>query len=474
MSVSWWPAHRVAAAIAARELSAREYLDAQLARIERHDTGVSLVATLDERAWKMAEKADEAVVRGAPLGPLHGVAMTVKDCWATRGLRTTGGLELLRDYLPREDAVAVARLRAAGAIVFGKSNVPAGAGDLQAYNALFGVSRNPWNPDFSTSGSSGGAAGAVAAGFTPVELGSDIAGSIRLPAAACGVFGHKPSYGVVSLHGHVPPYPWKHTVADLAVGGPIARCAEDLEVLLTAMAGPHPWDERAWRVSLPAARPVTRVATWFDDPYCQVDDEIRDALEQAAALLGETGVTVEHARPLGISLRKSDEIFRRLLAAAAVANYTEDAVEAIAAGGLTTDGELGGEFAAQRFWHWSRANEERARLRTRWRQFFTHYDAILLPVTANQVIKHDHRPLGERTVVVNGRHRPYWDQLVWPGLTSVSYLPSTVVPLRLDSHGLPVGIAIATDYLDDLTALALARRLTEIVPPLGVPASVAT
>jgi amidase len=465
----WWPARRVAAAIAARRLSAREYLGAVVARIGRYNPGLNLVVTIDERAFDQARKADEAVARGGRLGPLHGVAITVKDSLMTAGLRTTGGLPVLRSYLPSEDAAAVRRLRRAGAIVFGKTNLPASSADLQSFNDLFGVARNPWHPDYTPGGSSGGAAGAVAAGFSPLELGSDVAGSIRLPAANCGVFGHKPSYGLVSMSGHVPPHPFHVRLPDIAVVGPIGRDPDDLELMLATIAGPDPWHERAWRLSLPPARPIRRVATWFDDPYCPVDREVRQALDDAADRLAAAGVVVEPARPAGVRLPASDEVFQRLLASEAVRRYTPEDVERIAQGHRSPGSELGAGRVAQRYRDWAEADDRRWRMRVQWRQFFARYDAILLPVTPNLAIEHDHRPFQARSIVVDGARRGYWEQCVWAGLPGVCYLPSTVVPVRRDSRGVPIGVAIAGDYLQDLTTLAAARLLARLIPPLGRP-----
>lgn len=466
---SSWPARRAAAAIAAKEISAREYLTALLDRVDQLNGRLNLVVTLDERALRHAGEADEAVMRGDVLPPLHGVAMTVKDCFMTAGLRTTGGLSDLAGHIPREDAGAVAGARRAGVIVYGKTNVPEGSGDLQTYNGLFGTSGNPWRTTLTTSGSSGGAAGAVAAGLTPAEIGSDVAGSIRLPAASCGVFGHKPSFAVVSTHGLVPPFPYKPVLNDLAVAGPLARDVDDLETLLLATAGPHPWDRSAWHLSLPPARPVRRVAAWFDDPYCPVDDEVRAALEYAADLLADSGVQVRRTTPPAISLAFSDEVFRRLLATVAVHIYDPAEIDAIATGSREPRGELGAEFVAQSHHAWMAADEARTQLRRRWAAFFSRYDAIMLPVAPNLTPAHDHRPFPERTVTVNGAQRPYWDQTVWAGLTTVGHLPSTVVPVRLDSRGAPIGVAIAGPYLGDRTTLAVARALARVLPPIGRP-----
>ncbi|WFE59462.1 amidase family protein [Micromonospora sp. WMMD712] len=464
----WWPARQVARAIADGQLSAREYLRALLARIDRYDGALGLVVTRNERAEAEAAAADEAVVRGDPLPPLHGVAMTVKDSFATAGLRTTGGL--LPDFVPDEDAAAVAGARRAGAIILGKTNLPRASRDLQAYNELFGTARNPWDPTLTTSGSSGGAAGALAAGFTPLEIGSDVAGSIRIPAGFCGVTGLKPTFGTVSMYGHVPPMPFNRALPDIAMVGPLARDVDDLEILFDAISGPDPWDRPAWRLSLPPASRPRRVAAWFDDPYCPVDGEVRAAVEQAADALAGTGVAVRATSPLGIRLEQSDQIFRKLIAGTAIDDISGEEAELIAAGMRPPTGVLGGEHVHQSHRDWVVANELRTRMGLRWRAFFSRYDALLLPVAPNTAPAHDHRPFAQRTITVDGQPRPYWDQLVWAGVTGMCYLPSVVVPVRLDARGVPIGVAVAGPRLGDRTVLETARVLARTLGPIGRPA----
>jgi len=463
----FWSAAQVVEAIAARRLSAREYLAALLDRITLYNPPLNLVVSLDGRAEAAARRADDDTARGVSRGPLHGLAMTVKDSLCTAGLRTTAGSPHLARHVPDEDAHAIALLREAGAIVFGKTNLAAESMDVQSCNELFGVARNPWNPGRSPGGSSGGGAGAVAAGFTPVELGSDLAGSIRIPASNCGVFGHRPTFGVVPFGGHLPPY--RPTLPDLAVVGPFARTVDDLETLLDVVVAPHPWDRPAWQVTLPPARPVRRVAVWADDPYCPVDPQVRAALDHAAGLLAADGVAVEEAAPAGVELSVSDLVMRRSLAAAAMPGLSAQYLEEIAHGHRRPVATLGGDHVAQRHRDWLLAQDLRARLRRCWHAFFHAYDAVLLPVTAAPAIEHDHRPFAERHITVGGAERPYWDQLVWVGLTGVCHLPTTVVPARLDDHGVPIGVAVTGPYLGDRTTLALARRLGDLVGSLGRP-----
>ncbi|MFE2040284.1 amidase family protein [Streptomyces sp. NPDC059477] len=465
----WWPALKAAKAIAAREVSAREHLAALLDAVAQRNPGLGLVVTLCEDAMSAAKEADALTARGELLPPLHGVPMTVKDCFSTAGTRTTGGTATLSAHVPVRDADAVAALRRAGCVVFGKTNLPEHSADVQTHSDLFGTARNPWDPAFSTGGSSGGSAGAVAAGLTPVELGSDVAGSIRLPASHCGVFGHRPSFRTVSTYGHVPPAPFAHTVTDLTVAGPFARTVDDLVAVFDAVAGPDSRDAPAWRLDLPPARRVRRVAAWFDDAYCPVDGEVRRLLEQAAGRLAGAGVPVEQVAPRGIRLDTSDRVFRALLTPVAFSTYSVRDVDTIVHGDAVPGAELGAEHVALSHRSWAEADAHRARLRLRWRAFFEMYDAILLPVAPTAAPPHDHRPFAERDIQVDGRSRPYWDQLTWAGLTGVCHLPTTVVPVGLTRLGLPVGMAVAGPYLGDRTTLALAKTLEQVLPPLGRP-----
>src|SRR3954453_128663 len=264
-------ATELGAAIKDQEVSSRELLATFLDRIERLNGPVNAVVTLAvERAQAQAAAADEATARGDELGPLHGLPITIKDAIETEGIRSTGGAVELTDHVPAADAPAVAKLRAAGAVVFGKTNLPRWSGDLQSYNEIFGTTNNPWDTSRIPGGSSGGPAAAVAAGFTAFELGTDIGGSVRIPSHCCGTFGLKPSYGVVPQRGYLDSVGGGTTDADINVFGPMARSAGDLDLLLSVLAGPVPADDVAWRIELPpsdvTALRDARIAVWLDDP----------------------------------------------------------------------------------------------------------------------------------------------------------------------------------------------------------------
>lgn len=448
------------------QVSSRELLDAALDRIEARNPEINAVVTLDaERARRRAEAIDADRAAGRPLGPLAGVPMTVKDSLMTAGVRTTSGAPELADFVPDRDADPVARLQAAGAVVFGKTNLPIYAGDVQSFNEVFGTSNNPWDPARAVGGSSGGSAAALAAGFTPLEVGSDIAGSIRNPAAMCGVVGHKPSYGVVSARGQIPGPPGTLTQADLAVVGPMARTVDDCELGLDLLVGADEWQAPAWTVAIPPARPgPPRVAVWADDAYCPVDPEIRAAVEAAADALESTGCPVDRqARPGGFDFARADSVFLQLLGGALAGSWTPPEIEdlaATAARGDAPQGELGVEGSWLRHRAWLSANERRLQMRARWREFFTRFDVVLAPISPTVAIPHDHSfPMSRRRIEVAGTSRPYTDQMRWMGLFGVAYLPATAVPVARHSSGLPIGLQVVGPYLEDRTALAAARRV---------------
>ncbi len=448
-----------------REISSRETLDYFLARVATLDKTINSVVTIDaERARAEADAADAALARGAVRGPLHGVPMTIKDSFQTAEMRTTSGAPELANFIPQEDAWPVARLREAGAVIFGKTNLPIYAGDLQSYNAVFGTTNNPHDLTRTPGGSSGGSAAALACGLTPLELGSDIGGSIRLPSHMSGVVGHKPSYGVVPAHGQIPGPPGTLTLADLAVAGPMARSIEDLKLGLEIMAGPNRWEQPAWRLELPPPRRQAlkeyRIAAWLDDPYCRVEPAVRTLLENAARALAQAGATVDmDARP-AFSLEKVTDTFFALLQAALAGGTTRDKIELYATDTGDTSLAKTRRLLAMRHREWLSYNERRMQMRKRWEEFFQQWDIMLLPVMPCPAILHDHsEPMSARVASVNGEQRPYWELLTWMAPAGACYLPATVVPVGRLANGLPVGVQIVGPYLHDHTTLDLAQHL---------------
>jgi amidase len=440
------------------------------------DGPVNAVVTIDaERALAEADAADAALARGEVRGPLHGVPMTVKDSFSTKGMRTTSGAPELSDHIPTEDAAPVARLRAAGAVIYGKTNLPIYAGDFQSYNAVFGCTSNPYDLARTPGGSSGGSAAALACGFTPIELGSDIGGSIRFPSHMSGVVGHKPTYGIVPAHGQIPGPPGTLTAADLAVAGPMARTVDDLSLGLNVMSGPDRWNAPGWRLELPPARKTQladyRIALWSDDPHCPVDDDVRVLLEKAAAALAEGGATVDpQARP-AFTLERAALRFAQLLNGALSGGYSRADIERFAADDGATPVSVIRRQVGMRHREWLSANESRLQLRRRWEEFFdSGWDVLLCPVMPRTAVPHDHsEPQGARKLLYGGDERPYMDAIRWSAPAGACYLPATVVPVGIASDGLPVGIQIIGPYLGDRTTLDIGRRLQEVLGDIPRP-----
>ena len=434
----------LAKAIRSKALTSRELLEVCLARIDASNPRLNAVVTMDpDGARRAAWAADDAVARGDDLGPLHGLPITVKDALETAGMRSTGGATELRDHVPANDAPAIAKVKAAGAIVFGKTNVPKWSGDSQTHNELFGITRNPWDDSRSPGGSSGGPAVSVTCGFSAFEIGTDIGGSIRMPAHFTGICGHKPSFGIVPSRGYLDHVGGGLTEADINVVGPLARSVADLDLLLGVLAGADDHRARGWCLELPAPRTETRVGVWLDDQGCPVDAEVLAILEAAVELLEADGVEVDtESRP--VDFEESMAVFHALISSAISPGLPDDIwdlarqVEAIP----VEQGEDPllemGRGTVMRHRDWIVFDERRERLRRQWAAWFEHHDVLLCPVGPVAAQPLSDEDVLSRTMVVNGLTRPANDLIRWPGLTGVSYLPSTVVPVGRTTSGLPV------------------------------------
>ncbi|HVL98918.1 MAG TPA: amidase [Egibacteraceae bacterium] len=483
-------ASQIAAALRAGRVTSRGLVAGYLERIAACERLNAVVTVDDDGARRCAAQRDDEQRAGQRRGPLHGVPITVKDCFATAGMRTTAGVPELRDHVPSASAPAVQRLLDAGAVLLGKTNLPEGVSGQETANALFGTTRNPWDATRTTGGSSGGAAAALAAGLCALELGSDSGGSIRQPAAFCGVYGHFPTPRLVPLRGHLPSVPLDELghLPDVMGVGPLARSADDLALALDLLAGPDAPDAVATRFALPppAHRAIGeyRVAAWVEHEAFPVDAAVRDGLEAAVEALRAAGATVDTAaRPafdfvtaervafdLWVSTSADDTSEEELarLRDVLVRRGDDDSREARRARALT-----------QPHARWLRVDAERRRLRRAWMAFFERFDVLLFPVAP--VVAYPTYPEPDRvdemekrlarTIDVNGRPRPYLDQIVWNTIVSSAGLPATAAPVGLTSGGLPVGVQIVGSPYRDRTTIALAGHLAELLggfrPPPG-------
>jgi amidase len=461
-----------AALIRAGELSSRQLLDAYAERVEALNAPLNAICRLDlERAGELADEADRAGLRGDWRGPLHGLPVTVKDAIETAGIVSTGGAKELADHLPAHDAPAVAALKRAGAIVFGKTNLSEWSGDVQAFNDLFGVTNNPWDLSRTPGGSSGGAAAAVAAGLTSFELGTDIGGSIRIPSAFCGVFGHKPSFGLVPAFGYLDAVGGGLTESDVNCFGPIARSAADLDLLLGVLAGPVPERALAWSVELPWPDSFDvsglRVAAWLDDPLIEVDSEVVAVYRRAADALEAAGARVDRSARPAIDVGGAALLGGELVEVAASVGMPDTALAALAA---RPDGPL--HQVQMSHIQWLRRDRQRAVIRQQWATFFERWDVLLCPVTLVPAFQHIlDGSFASRVISVNGRQRRYEELCTWPCLIGSAYLPSTAAPVGFTAAGLPVGIQVVGPFLHDRTTIAVAGWLSALTNGYQTPPS---
>ncbi len=462
-----------------RELSSRELLDHYVARIEARNPPVNAVVTIDlERAHAAAAAADEATAAGRSHGVLHGIPVTIKDALAVAGMRSTGGATELRDHVASEDADVVAAVRAEGAIPFAKTNVPRWSGDVQTYNDIFGTTNNPWDTSRAPGGSSGGAAAAVALGFTAFEIGTDIGGSVRIPSAWCGVAGHKPSFGLVPSGGYIDRIRYGTTEPDINVHGPIARSVADLELLMGILARPRPDRAVAVHHALPRPRHERidghRVALWSHSDACPPSLDTIAAVERAGDVLASLGARVDRAARPAIDADAAVQL-GVLLVSSATTPALSDADVARFRATVTdpaTSDDARRALASYTLAHhdWLAADVERTRMRAEWHRFFGDVDVLVCPVIATPPIPHDQQGgLRNRTITIDGAGRPYLDLLWWTVLIGMAYLPATVVPVGTTADGLPLAVQVVGPFMEDRTCLAVARALRDALGPMTFP-----
>jgi amidase len=464
------PARELLAELDRGSTTSETLVGACLARIDRLNPGLCAVVHVDrEGALARARAADAELRSGRRRGVLHGLPITVKDSFEVAGMPATCGAEALRDHRPARDAGAVARLLAAGAIVVGKTNVPTWSLDLQTFNTMFGTTRNPWHPARTPGGSSGGAAAALAAGLVPAEIGTDLAGSLRIPAHWCGVAALKPTYGRVPVDGTLSGPPGRLRTPDLLVAGPMARTVGDLELLLGVLAPDIP--------PAPPLHPPLRVAVWDTVALCPADGDTRDVIAGVATALAAAGHAVDAAARPALDPAEAFRLFLQLLYGEMSASFPEPVYRSLRNAARGGPGDpwtpltMMAWGAAQSHRDWLAAVEAREQLRLAWEQFFAGVDVLLAPVAPTPAPLHDPRPFEERTVTLGGRDYPYMQQSFWAGLATTVGLPAVVVPAGLTPAGLPVGVQLIGTWGGEGALLGAARVVEALTggfrPPPG-------
>jgi amidase len=478
--IAFASARRLAGLIRRRKIGCLELLDHFLARVEKYNPKLNaIIATDIPGARKRARAADRALSRRQVWGPLHGVPMTVKESYDVAGYPTTWGVAEYKDEIVDKNAVTIDRWLGSGVVIFGKTNVPVLLADTQTFNPIYGVTNNPWDLARTPGGSSGGAAAALAAGLTGIESGSDIGSSIRNPAHYCGVFGHKPTWGICPLIGHA--LGGKRAPADISVIGPLARSAGDLDLGLSIMAGPDEIDAAAYRLTLPPPRKRRlrdfKIGVVLSDPTAEVDQEVQEPLQQLVDFLARSKVKIsDRARP-ALDMEHAHRTFDTLVQAGITARMSEEQVAGLAAAASRLDPK-DDSYAARMLRiatlshrGWLIANEERHRIRWQWHEYFKEYDLLLCPVLATAARPHNLTPTHQREIEVNGKRMPFLTQLFWAGYSGQAFLPATAAPIGFTREGMPVGVQIVGPQYGDRTTIHFAKLLEaayqRFVPPPG-------
>ncbi|HEV2532398.1 amidase family protein [Phenylobacterium sp.] len=463
------------AALSAKRVSAAELLKIAMTRHEQTHGLLNAVVMADpERAMARARAIDDLRMKGEPLGPLAGLPMTVKDTLDVAGMAASSGLESLRRR-QADDATAVAAARAAGAVIWGKTNVPVMAGDWQTFNGLYGVTNNPWDVARTPGGSSGGAAAALTARITALEIGSDIGGSLRVPASFCGVFSHKPTWGLVAQHGHVPPHPGSWVERDLNVVGPMARSARDLRLLLSIIASGSVAPKAP-----PAELKTARIALWLDEPMFPLDPQLRTVLLALANELAAAGAEVT-PMPTPVDARQLMVSYHTLLGGVLGEDLPPQVLRqmqmmrpfarlAVKRGSdpMSPSAMALAYTATHR--EWMEADAVRCRLKHEIGALFERFDAVLAPITPVTAFPHDHRAFQSRALGLStGEVIPYNSMLSWIALATALGLPATAIPAGRTAAGLPVGAQLIGPVGGDARTLALAQAIDENLRGFAAP-----
>jgi amidase len=468
------PAHQLAKVITEGSISAEEVLEAYLAQINKHNPTLNAIITLDEQgARRRAKEADAAFSRGEILGSLHGVPVTIKDSFQTAGLLTTSSYPPLANYIPSQDATVVARLRAAGAVILGKTNLPRLSTGIQTNSPLFGRTNNPWNHSYTSGGSTGGGAAAVAAGMSALEIGSDIGGSLRIPAHFCGVFGLQPTIHRVPSSGKIPQLPGRpRSLRLLGVVGPLARSVEDLQLCLSIIEGP---DGQQWEVPAPPKESIEQpplqqyrfawTDTFGDFP---VTEETRGVLKNLASKLSALGCQVERQNPSNFNFEEAFETYAQITATELYGRESPAKLflwrmlsvvpSGLIPGGVFVRGLFRGiNMSMQQYME---SLTQRDQFIAAMEQFLSNWDAWLCPVCLGAAFTH--RRAGQ-PLEVDGKKVSYWMAVAYTAIFNLTGNPVVVIPVGYSHQGLPIGVQVVGRRWRDIDLLNVSQKLAEVV-----------
>ena len=467
------------------QYSSAGLVDAAIEAITRADNQLNAVVVRDfDNARKTAKAADAERLTGKDR-PLLGLPVTVKEGLDVAGLPITWGIPGTQKKTAEEDSLLVSRLKAAGAVILGKTNVPVMLADWQTENPIYGTTNNPWDVTKTPGGSSGGAAAALAAGFTTLEFGSDLAGSLRIPASFCRVFAHRPSHDLVPMRGFAPPGASRDQITpsiDQSVLGPMARSATDLMLALEVIAGPDYAGATAYKLQLPPPRTGKlkefRVLMLTEHPQVPTASSIQAALDVVEGTLEKAGCKVGRRSPLLPDISESSRLFIELIGAFSSADMPDkdyDAACKAAAAIPTKKHDLASaHFRGVAMSHrsWIKTDRERFALAAQWRRLFEYWDVMLCPTASTAAFDHDKRPFDQRTLVIDGKEIPYAMLPIWAGLPTPTGQPVTVMPIGRDPGGMPIGMQIIGPRLEDRTSLTFAALVQDVMggferPPLS-------
>ena len=464
MNTAFWSATKLLQSLRAKKIGALELFELYAARVREHNRALNAICVMDLDAGRKAARAADRA-KGKK-GPLHGLPMTVKESFDLAGHPTTWGLEEYRGNVAQKDALAVERLKGAGAIVFGKTNVPVLLADWQSFNPIYGTTNNPWDLLRTPGGSSGGSAAALAAGLTGLELGSDIGASIRNPAHYCGVYGHKPTWGVCSPRGHA--LPGAAHPGDIAAIGPLARSADDLKLAMDVIAGADAVDGAGWKLALEKPQISSfrklRVAVLASHPTAEVDASVSGAIQRLADALAKKGAKVsDRARP-AFDPDEAHRVYLATLRAATAARQLPQHMklwEALARTRPASDMSYEAQAARANLMshrEWLGWSNRRHQMRFLWAEFFKSWDVLLCPTAATPAFAQNQKgERWERMIEVNGKPQPSTTQMFWAGYSGMCFLPSSIAPVELAGGRLPVGVQIVGPQYADYRTIAVAR-----------------